>query len=359
MDPDELVAADKVGLCVDTNIFHGHPWGKLRDDLQRLKDVAKCEILLPEVVLGEIWYHCTNDEKWLRMPRPSGGLREILREATDLYRGTIETIVTEFLDSIKDISEVLPLCADSAQEGIRRAIDHAPPAKDGEGARDAAIWSAILKWGNEQTSEAESRPPVIFVTDNTTDFNKHPELRSEAKQNRIIPVKRIQEAEKLLEHRMIFFQITQDEEIRPEDPEEIIRRQLTDDLAEDSSFIEFLEGKIDHPYYDTDLEVTYSNCSERSIDIEKDPQVEDLATVYVEESWEIEFSFLCHATVHLGGRDGVDWSNTGTETGRATISLSRTLEVLASEWSIQDDENEYRVVAMEYDESFDPYDFSD
>jgi hypothetical protein len=61
----------------------------------------------------------------------------------------------------------LPISADVAREGARRAAERIPPCKPGgEGMRDALIWASLI----EATKPGASYERVAFVSRNTKDF---------------------------------------------------------------------------------------------------------------------------------------------------------------------------------------------
>lgn len=75
--------------------------------------------------------------------------------------------------------EILPLDAADAKEAVFRETHRIPPAREGRGARDSAIWLTIRR------KQFGDQDPMFFVSSNTQDFadkqshGLHPALKSE------------------------------------------------------------------------------------------------------------------------------------------------------------------------------------
>ena len=96
-------------------------------------------------------------------------------DGLEVYVPDVETVAAEWRDAIEAAFEIIPLSGEDATEALTREALRRPPAREGKGARDAAIWMTALRLAKDGNK-------VLFVSNNTKDFGKnglHPDLLKE------------------------------------------------------------------------------------------------------------------------------------------------------------------------------------
>lgn len=82
-----------------------------------------------------------------------------------IYAPTVEDVSNAYAHALKEHFEIIPLDGEHAREAFQREARRIPPAREGKGGRDSAIWltaAALARDGHE----------VHFVSANWRDFGK-------------------------------------------------------------------------------------------------------------------------------------------------------------------------------------------
>jgi hypothetical protein len=158
--------------------------GKLRNVVMsavlRISKQLSIEVFLPEVVLEE-----SVNSRLEAASAVAERLGEAINQASKLLE--IDPI---YIPSAAEAAElwrqglianfaILPLDSADAREALFREVHRVPPAREGRGARDSAIWLTVRR---KQVSDPD---PMFFVSTNTDDFGDkqshglHPALESE------------------------------------------------------------------------------------------------------------------------------------------------------------------------------------
>jgi PIN domain len=178
-------------ILLDTNQLLGKPPGAPL--LRMLKKAAEdtChEVVLPEMVLEEYLAHYRHDvDEAARAARK--GIRDLQRLVArwpgnaDFLRSLEDSAEQGLRTEITDMFRIHPVPAGAWREAMVREARRQPPAKTsweerGSGARDVAVWLAVLDACAASTGQA------YFVSDNSSDFGRRgalrPELAHEAQQ---------------------------------------------------------------------------------------------------------------------------------------------------------------------------------
>jgi len=187
------VTASNLGpvILLDTNQLLGKPPGAPL--LRMLKKAAEdtChEVVLPEMVLEEYLAHYRHDVGEAAHAARKG-IRDLQRLVArwpgnaDTLRSLEDSAEQGRRTEITDMFRIHPVPSGAWREAMVREARRQPPAKTsweqpGSGARDVAVWLAVLDACAASTGQA------YFVSDNSSDFGRggalRPELAHEAQQ---------------------------------------------------------------------------------------------------------------------------------------------------------------------------------
>ena len=178
-------------ILLDTNQLLGKPPGAPL--LRMLKKAAEdtChEVVLPEMVLEEYLAHYRHDVGEAAHAARKG-IRDLQRLVArwpgnaDTLRSLEDSAEQGRRTEITDMFRIHPVPSGAWREAMVREARRQPPAKTsweqpGSGARDVAVWLAVLDACAASTGQA------YFVSDNSSDFGRggalRPELAHEAQQ---------------------------------------------------------------------------------------------------------------------------------------------------------------------------------
>jgi hypothetical protein len=146
--------------------------------LSSLRIIARehgLEIVIPEVALDE-----SVAKRREQIESKISAIRGAVDKARDFFEAPpfrspdVDELVAKYRRELLNGMRVIPLVADHAVEALHREINRIPPAREGHGARDAAIWLAIR---DDHRSKAEHS---YFVSGNRRDFGEpDDQLKSE------------------------------------------------------------------------------------------------------------------------------------------------------------------------------------
>ncbi len=138
--------------------------------LSSLRIIARehaLELVIPEVVVNE-----ATAKRSEHIRSKAEAVQSALEKARDFFevphfrRPQLEELAATYRRELTTGMRIIPLAADHATEALNREINRTPPARDGFGARDAAIWLAIR---DDHLSKSE---PGYFVSGNRKDFGE-------------------------------------------------------------------------------------------------------------------------------------------------------------------------------------------
>jgi hypothetical protein len=178
-------------ILLDTNQLLGKPPGApLLRMLKKAAEDTSHEVVLPEMVLEEYLAHYRH-EVGEAAQAARKGIRDLQRLVTrwpgneDPLRSLEDSAELGRRAEITDMFRIHPVPAGAWREAMVREARRQPPAKTsweqpGSGARDVAVWLAVLDACAASTGRA------YFVSANSSDFGKgdvlRPELAHEAQQ---------------------------------------------------------------------------------------------------------------------------------------------------------------------------------
>ena len=172
-----------MAIFLDTNVL---PWQSSVDSIRfaivpiLAKEVGQ-EVMIPEIALEEacrLYQQKIEDifSKYKSIYREVNYYAEIPELILPSSQNLMQTWKASLLSKVK----VIPTPEIIFREAIYREIHRKPPAREGRGARDAAIWLTIKHIHNQSVGNG------YFVSQNTKDFASnsdgkelHPELRDE------------------------------------------------------------------------------------------------------------------------------------------------------------------------------------
>lgn len=170
-------------IYLDTNILPR--WGSLSaPHIAALIAVARTaghQLALPSLVIEES-VNARRRDAIAAFELLSAAHKRAFRysDAVTTYIPSGDDSAEEWRRELSDSFKAIDLPPAAAVEALRREAHRLPPARDGKGGRDVAIWLTVLQ------DATGSNGPSYFVSDNTHDFarpdNKddpHPELAAE------------------------------------------------------------------------------------------------------------------------------------------------------------------------------------
>lgn len=139
------------------------------------------EIVLPEIVLME-----AEAKRYRDALAQIEAVRSAVQQANRFFplespaMADASTISAKWKSSLEERFSILPASAEHAAEALRREAHRVRPAREGKGARDAAIWLAV------RDDHLNRQQESFFVSKNTKDFSNsadgeslHPSLLKE------------------------------------------------------------------------------------------------------------------------------------------------------------------------------------
>jgi hypothetical protein len=177
-------------ILLDTNQLLGKPPGApLLRMLKKAAEDTGHEVVLPEMVLEEYLAHYRHDVGEAAQAARKG-IKDLQRLVArwpgnaDSLRSLEDSAEQGRRAEITDMFRIHPVPAGAWREAMLREARRLPPAKTsweqpGSGARDVAVWLAVLD------ACVVSRQQAYFVSDNSSDFGRggtlRPELAREAR----------------------------------------------------------------------------------------------------------------------------------------------------------------------------------
>lgn len=169
-------------LLLDTNVlpvFRGLD-GPLWLSVRKLCEVEGIELSLPAIVVEES-LNLRAEYYGRASTRLIDALAETSRffDMAPVYLPDVSEVRSSWDEEIRRVFSVMPLDGDDAVEALHREASRTPPARNGVGARDSAIWLTVKR-------AASSGRRVRFVSNNYRDFgvkkseDLHPTLADEA-----------------------------------------------------------------------------------------------------------------------------------------------------------------------------------
>ena len=174
-------------ILLDTNQLLGKPPGApLLRMLKKAAEDTGHEVVLPEMVLEEYLAHYRHDVGEAAHAARRG-IRDLQRlvarwpGTADSMRSLEDSAEEGRRAEITDMFRIHPVPAGAWREAMVREARRQPPAKTsweqlGSGARDVAVWLAVLDACAASTGQA------YFVSDNSSDFGRGGALRPELDQ---------------------------------------------------------------------------------------------------------------------------------------------------------------------------------
>jgi hypothetical protein len=171
-----------VAIYLDAETLYGLSLRSLEwSALRAIAQAHRLELVIPEMALNE-----ATANRREQIAAKAAAIRTAIEKAEGFFdsslkfrapdpQRTADKWRTELLVGMRFIEG----SAGHAYEALNRELNRIPPAHDGKGARDAAIWLAIR---DDHRSRSE---PGFFVSGNHTDFGVppngelHPELKAE------------------------------------------------------------------------------------------------------------------------------------------------------------------------------------
>jgi hypothetical protein len=156
-----------MAIYLDANVFPDR--GSLPSlELATLVALAKESSLtvnIPEIVLEEVLSRymrgvLTTQDKFQSAAAEAAKYWEV----SSVYFPDPDELVSERRQALMKLVTFLPLESEDARDGILREIWRRRPAREGKGARDAAIWNSIVR--HHHTADERG----FFVSRNTKDF---------------------------------------------------------------------------------------------------------------------------------------------------------------------------------------------
>lgn len=169
-----------MAIYLDAEPLYGlAPNSLVLSSLKILARELKIEIAIPEIAVDEA---CAKQREQIEA-KVSGIQREIDKadgffEPPRFPKPDVESLIAKYRADLVNGMRVIPISGDRAIDSLRREINRRPPARNGVGARDAAIWLSIL---DDHRAKSEDG---YFVSGNTKDFGEpdgslNPRLRAE------------------------------------------------------------------------------------------------------------------------------------------------------------------------------------
>ena len=154
-------------IFIDTNMLprQGSLRNVLMSSVLRVAAHNGIDICISEVVLEE-----SVSARGRAVDEATQKLREAINQASkvialdDIYIPGREDEVARWEEELRSTFRVIPVKGDHAVEALRREAFRRRPAREGKGARDAAIWLCAIDYA------LEHKLPIYFVSDNTEDF---------------------------------------------------------------------------------------------------------------------------------------------------------------------------------------------
>lgn len=364
----ESLDGKNITVCLDTNIYLGNLNNKhFFENLKRLKILSGLSIVTPEIILKELSYNLNKLN-----PSPRTRIHEI-NNLIDPECREITLKISKYTEvhiaKLKELSKYRPISLEATKKGLLRMISHIPPAGDNHQTKDAVIWEELIELSNSNTL-------VLFVTENGRDFWKNRSLIDEGLKNGIYffssiknlysflnPfIQDVQNKQRKEQEKISIVQKEGNVDIHSIDVEGIYFSQLSDDITHYDQLTDYIDTGIlrEKYYYDTDLEFDASEVTREVTDRRILPHDDQVAEIDIHEDWSFTFGFSCSSDITLGGRDGIEVSKSGHETGEGTLSVERTITISIVDNSIEDDVlSEPYNLDLTFNDEFDPDDPTD
>ena len=172
-----------MAIYLDTNVIprRGELHAPHIAALEGVAAAAHQPLVLPSMVLAESVSARRRDiEEAFDVLRTGLRHAEKLVRLEGIYLPDPAEAVAAWDAELRRSFEIVPLPSEAAEEALLREVNRVPPARDGRGARDAAIWLTALSDHRQRGGEG------YFVSANTEDFGDpsarsslHPALQSE------------------------------------------------------------------------------------------------------------------------------------------------------------------------------------
>lgn len=170
-------------ILLDTNALpvRGELRNPIMSALIKAAEANGVPICIPSLVIDEsVNMRTTAASEASKKLREALSAAEKLFEVPPVYLPAPDEVGAAWRAELEQAFQVIPIDGSDAVEALRREAHRIPPARDGAGGRDAAIWLTAMR-GRELHGDAQ---PVYLITNNTKDFSKdgglHPALADEA-----------------------------------------------------------------------------------------------------------------------------------------------------------------------------------